>query len=369
MGIKSKIEWCDSTCNPEIGCNGCELWRSLEILPDDEVDPDTPAPGDGTCYAADIVARWGRKSTGYPTRFDRPELYPYRLLQACGWPDLTGTERPEKPWLDGYPRAIFLNDLGDTYTERLDDPAYVRALAGAAESEADAATKRLVPGATTPPRLSYWNVVALAAAADAVKAAGHWLDPFVPQMAEAPHIWILLTKRPRRMRQAFERLGGVPRNFWLMTSVTSPRSIGRVRELVKIKGASVLGVSVEPVFAEIDLEPFRERLSWVIVGGESGPRAGETRLGDIESALRVCSSVKPPLPRPAPFLKQLGAHPAIAGPGGKLRLDLDDPKGGNPREWPPGLQDLRKMPDWPPRNSREDAAGSPRAAFATDRAT
>jgi protein gp37 len=26
MGLTTKIQWCDSTCNPTMGCDGCELW-------------------------------------------------------------------------------------------------------------------------------------------------------------------------------------------------------------------------------------------------------------------------------------------------------------------------------------------------------
>ena len=26
MSIKTKIQWCDSTVNPTMGCDGCELW-------------------------------------------------------------------------------------------------------------------------------------------------------------------------------------------------------------------------------------------------------------------------------------------------------------------------------------------------------
>ena len=26
MSAKTKIQWCDSTANPTMGCDGCELW-------------------------------------------------------------------------------------------------------------------------------------------------------------------------------------------------------------------------------------------------------------------------------------------------------------------------------------------------------
>jgi protein gp37 len=27
MSVTTKIQWCDSTCNPTMGCEGCELWN------------------------------------------------------------------------------------------------------------------------------------------------------------------------------------------------------------------------------------------------------------------------------------------------------------------------------------------------------
>ena len=26
MSVKTKIQWCDSTVNPTMGCDGCEIW-------------------------------------------------------------------------------------------------------------------------------------------------------------------------------------------------------------------------------------------------------------------------------------------------------------------------------------------------------
>jgi len=102
MGIKTNIEYCDSTINPIVGCEGCELWAAGR--PDEEQH----------CYAATLCKRWAGKK-GWPAAFDQPEYFPGRMEQALGWPDLTGKERADKPWLNGYPRLIFLNDLSDTF--------------------------------------------------------------------------------------------------------------------------------------------------------------------------------------------------------------------------------------------------------------
>lgn len=95
MGIKTRIEWADSTVNPVMGCTGCALRRDH-------------------CYAAVLCARYaGRK--GWPRSFDRPEFFPGRLERAVGWRDLTGEARADEPWLDGLPRHIFVNDLSDGF--------------------------------------------------------------------------------------------------------------------------------------------------------------------------------------------------------------------------------------------------------------
>ena len=96
MGQTTKIEWCDSTLNLLVGCSGCELF------------PDH-------CYAAELVGRYAGQK-GWPADFTKPELFLDRLNMALRWPDLSGVERPDKPWLDGRPRMIFVNDLGDTFS-------------------------------------------------------------------------------------------------------------------------------------------------------------------------------------------------------------------------------------------------------------
>lgn len=41
--------------------------------------------------------------------FNPPEIFPGRIAAAfcCG---ITGTDRPDKPWLNGLPRLIFLGE-------------------------------------------------------------------------------------------------------------------------------------------------------------------------------------------------------------------------------------------------------------------
>ena len=104
MGITTEIPWCDSTINPIMGCDGCELHRA--------------GAAESHCYAAALTARYSG-SAAWPRSFDEPTLFAQRWQQALKWPDLTARNRPQKPWLDGLPRLIFCCDLGDPFAESL----------------------------------------------------------------------------------------------------------------------------------------------------------------------------------------------------------------------------------------------------------
>lgn len=205
MGIATQIEWCDSTLNPMMGCDGCELWT-----PDGQVR---------TCYAGVQTQRYGGSSAGWPQEFTQPELFTERFQWLEKWPDLTGRERPEKPWLSGMPRTIFLCDEGDPFTESLPID---------------------------------------------------WLAPYLEYLSTLPHIFILLTKRPGRMA-LFSQLLPFPKNFWLLTSVTSAANQGRIAKLLDTRGGSLKGVSYEPLLGPVGPPP--SGVGWIIVGGESGPGA------------------------------------------------------------------------------------------------
>lgn len=205
MGIKTEIGWCDSTVNELVGCDGCELHRQ-------------GAP-ESHCYAAGLCGRYAGLP-GWPASFDTPTIMPGRLAKAIKWPDLTGKAREGKPWLNGYPRIIFVSDLSDPFTESVDPEA--------------------------------------------------WLTPLLPAMADSPHVYILLTKRGRRSLEYWRR-NPIPRNVWPGVSVTGPETAVRLEALMKIPGASVRLASMEPLLGM----PVRGlgTLDWVICGGESGPGA------------------------------------------------------------------------------------------------
>src|SRR5687767_9401374 len=98
MSRETKIQWCDSTCNPTMGCEGCELWNKQRK----------------TCYAGILHTRFGGVTPGYAPTFEQITEFPGRMAEAARWSDLTGTSRKEKPWLNGIPRTIFVSDMSDS---------------------------------------------------------------------------------------------------------------------------------------------------------------------------------------------------------------------------------------------------------------
>jgi protein gp37 len=121
------------------------------------------------------------------------------------------------------------------------------------------------------------------------------------------HIFQVLTKRPGRAaawwdQHEQEYSSGWPPNVWIGTSVESQKYAPRLAVLARIP-APIRFVSAEPLLERTNLTPWLNdgSISWVIVGGESGPHA---RPMDLEWArdLRdqsVAAGV-------AFFLKQLG---------------------------------------------------------------
>lgn len=87
-----------------------------------------------------------------------------------------------------------------------------------------------------------------------------------------------------------------------------------------------------------------ERIDWVIIGGESGPRARPMDLAWARSLVEQCRAAGV-----APFVKQLGARPRIeqpmdgAGNHPVTEILLRDRKGGDMAEWPEDLR-VREFP-------------------------
>lgn len=84
------------------------------------------------------------------------------------------------------------------------------------------------------------------------------------------HQFQVLTKRPERVAQISNELPW-PANVWMGTSVEDLRVVGRIDHL-RLAGAETRFLSLEPLLGPLpDLD--LTGIHWVIVGGESGPKA------------------------------------------------------------------------------------------------
>lgn len=93
-------------------------------------------------------------------------------------------------------------------------------------------------------------------------------------ISETPMLdWLLLTKRPENMER-MTRWGDMwPFNVWAMTSVENQLQANRRVPTIVNVPAVVRGLSVEPLLGPVNLDKWIGSVQWVIVGGESGPRA------------------------------------------------------------------------------------------------
>lgn len=233
-------------------------------------------------------------------------------------------------------------------------------------------------------------------------------------------ILMLVTKRPenvKKMVPAHWLDGQWPAHVWLLVSAEDQeRADHRIPILLSIPGIAVRGVSIEPLLGPMDIVPYMggraiecgcgfrhdehflfgatldkeycalcgkktktwPTLDWVIVGGESGPKARDCHIPHIRGIVQQCTAAGGvPV-----FVKQLGARPrgwcaanAHIAPSEAAELDDDhcdfyeahelgqpcpgrcaamaDAKGGNMAEWP---EDLR-VRDFPKAQADEMNAG------------
>jgi protein gp37 len=82
------------------------------------------------------------------------------------------------------------------------------------------------------------------------------------------HIFQILTKRAERLAEIAPRLPW-PENVWQGISIENADYTWRIAQLVKVP-AAVRFLSVEPLLGPLPKLPLKG-ISWVIVGGESGP--------------------------------------------------------------------------------------------------
>ncbi|WP_294124286.1 DUF5131 family protein [Sphingomonas sp.] len=209
-----------------------------------------------------------------------------------------------------------------------------------------------------------------------------------------PHLdWLLLTKRPENVRRMWMQLGfpdaGVPGtlgrrpylyNVWLGTSISEQETADRnLPHLLACRDlCPALFVSAEPLLGEISAVmpnwskyPYGQKLAqnerynwltgevttergrvfkssdgetidWLIIGGESGPKARPCNIAHVRSLVEQCKAADV-----ACFVKQLGSDPrepcGVGFFGRAAYVNLQDPKGADMSEWPADLR-VREFP-------------------------
>ena len=126
------------------------------------------------------------------------------------------------------------------------------------------------------------------------------------------HTFQMLTKRPLRMKEFFDRytqVFEVPKNLWLgVTAENQKEADARIPILLDTPAAKRF-VSIEPMLGEVKLMmvPYFKGvyLDWVIVGGESGAKS-KVRHMKPEWVQKIYDDCKDA--RVAFFFKQWGAH-------------------------------------------------------------
>lgn len=288
MGEETKISWCDSTFSPWVGCAKV-------------------SPGCANCYALDYDKRVGGVPIGQRADKTKPLLRwgpgaPRTRTSAAYWKQpLKWNREAEK---SGVRRKVFCGSLCDAF----DSEAPVGALGD---------LFRLI---------------------DATPAL----------------TWLLLTKRAERLEEVRADHGGWPRNVWLGVTVENQKQAEARIPLLLEQNAAVRFLSMEPMLGPVELskwffaghhpswdgsprvEPSPPRIGWVIVGGESGPKARPFDIGWARSIVAQCAAASVPC-----FVKQLGADPVL-GPG-DLGLGLRHRSGADPSEWPKAFR-VREFP-------------------------
>jgi len=342
------IQWCDKTWNPVTGCTKV-------------------SPGCAHCYAEGVAERFW--ATQYPPVVDEVPFSRGRIGMKDGQVNLvprprqftdvqTHKDRLLAPLSWRKPVRVFVNSMSDLFHEDVPDG---------------------------------------------------FIDYVFAVMALAPqHTFQILTKRPERMRaylsqhdiglQWLLRLNVAPErhrdrwsyqaadavrwtrqglpNVWLGVSVENQHCADERIPLLLQTPAAVRFLSCEPLIGPVDLSAWLpiETIggvemetwpSWVICGGESGPKARPCDVAWVRSIVKQCHAAGVKV-----FVKQLGAnaidiaypeHPtdaerqqwqldgwcrvtSVAGESWTKHPRLTDRKGGEIDEWPADLR-VREFPE------------------------
>lgn len=162
---------------------------------------------------------------------------------------------------------------------------------------------------------------------------------FSVMLEDTRHIFVILTKRPRRALDWIEAYrynshGLIPQHVWWgVTAENQKRADERIPVLLQIP-AAVRFVSVEPMIGPVDLRPAHDaaydtgvcpvvKVGWIIIGAETGPGRRPCRLEWVRNLVQQCQAAGV-----AVFVK---------------KLEIDGKVTGNVADWPADLR-VREYP-------------------------
>jgi len=233
---KTKIEWCDSTWNPVVGClHGCPY-----------------------CYARKMTTRFGTMQedrSGYgethynaklhclETRIDG-NPYPYLFEPTFFRYKLDEPRRKKKK------ETIFVCSMADLFGDWVPD---------------------------------------------------EWIEDVFRAVQSAPqHRYMFLTKNPERYKDLPAPCFNGISEIWFGASITNGDEIGRVSYLLeavaKYKRVNIFA-SVEPLLENLEQPDNLKYLDWVIIGAETGNRAGKVvpEKAWVENIVHVSKSLYTPV--------------------------------------------------------------------------
>lgn len=363
MSNTTKIQWCDSTVNPLMGCGGCELFPSpAEVLTsiDHSIGTLVPWPSGKSRELMRVLIKESFSKIkvpleGHSAALNTTNIWHYRELflgrvsALAGRPARKAAELAIANSITCYAAKLHLNkgrsNLNPTrgfnvgYAPIFERVTQFRGRVSAMAGQNDL---RRVKRATKPwlngmPRLVFVSDMGDAFSRDSDFS---FLEDEVIEPIRSPegqrHMWLWLTKRPDRMARFGDRIGGFPMNVCAMTTLTGPDKLSRIDQLRGVP-ALIRGLSVEPLWERIPPRSLNlNGIDWLIAGGESG-RKDAVRPFQLEWARELRDFCKKK--KVAFFLKQLGRRPVESGNEMKLR----DSHGGDWSEWPMDLR-VREMP-------------------------
>lgn len=306
MGDKTKIEWTEATWNPVRGCE-----RMSE--------------GCRHCYAESVAVRFSGK--GQP--------YEGLAKQTKRGPKWTGEVRlvPEhlfRPVRWKRPRMIFVNSMSDLFWHKIPRDyiaAVFGAMAHAPHHTFQVLTKR--PRAA----IEFFKWLDMKAEAFGLTPARYCLDQLRQHVTdESERRRVLVDTHSARIDKKGPAAWPLP-NVWLGVSVEDQATADKRIPLLWYMPAAWRWISLEPMLAPVDLlvdvaqlgyTRLIDHLDWVVVGGESGPRARPCDVLWIHDVVDACTHIEVPV-----FVKQLGSNVVAAGE----QIKLKDRKGGDIDEW------------------------------------